>query len=256
MEAILRHRAAGRAFTLVEMLVVVGILTVLAAILLPVLWQARNRARDRTCSSNLAQLGKATLMYAQDYDGVLPEAPAGPRAGSLFAYLQAQPNDRVSVYINGLSLDVRQSLMPSGSTYTRCLLAIDRRIPSDGVFACPNDVGAPEFGFRKGTVYDAALCSYLWDPQGAGQTGEDADQVVGVNGREQDSLSDPSAEKLWQDYGAAWHQVRRRALTGDSWQTIGRVNAVFADGHTAAVDMAAITRQDSSGTLLSVSRVR
>lgn len=250
-------KAAGKAFTLVEMLVVVGILTVLAAVVLPVLWQARNRARDKACASNLAQLGKATLMYAHDYDGTFPEAPTGPGAGSLFAYLQAQPQDPVSRYISGLSLDVRQSLMPSGSTYTRCLLVLTQRISTDALFACPNDVGAPEFGFRKGTVYDAALSSYLWDPQSAAQTGgDDSEQNAGVNGKAQDDIPDPSTERMWQDYGAAWHQVRRRTPAGDSWQTIGRVNAVFADGHTAVVDMAAITRQDTPGTLLSVSRKR
>lgn len=250
MGRILRHRFG---FTLVEMLVVLSILTVLVAIVLPVLWQARNRARDRTCTSNLAQLGHATLMYAQEYDGALPEAPAGPRAGSLFAYLQAEPRDSVSLYINGLSLDARQSLMPSGSTYVRCLLALTQRVKSDSLFSCPNDIGAPEFGFRKGTpVYTAALCSYLWDPQSAGQTDKDA----GFNGRELDSIADPSAAKLWQDYGVDWHQVRRRAASGDSWQTIGRVNAVFADGHTAAVDTTAVVKQSGLGTLLSVSRLR
>ena len=56
------------AFTLIELLVVVAIISVLAAILFPVFAQARAKARQTTCLSNLRQLGMAWQMYAQDYD--------------------------------------------------------------------------------------------------------------------------------------------------------------------------------------------
>jgi len=56
-------------FTLIELLVVIAIIAILAAILFPVFAQARDKARQSTCVSNLKQLGTASLMYAQDYDG-------------------------------------------------------------------------------------------------------------------------------------------------------------------------------------------
>lgn len=59
---------ANPAFTLIELLVVVAIISVLAAILFPVFAQARAKARQTTCLSNLRQLGMAWQMYAQDYD--------------------------------------------------------------------------------------------------------------------------------------------------------------------------------------------
>src|SRR5262249_40071382 len=59
-------------FTLIELLVVIAIIAILAAILFPVFAQARNAARQTTCTSNLRQLGTAVLMYIQDYDEQFP----------------------------------------------------------------------------------------------------------------------------------------------------------------------------------------
>lgn len=62
------------AFTLIELLVVIAVIAILAAILFPVFAQAREKARQTACSSNLKQLGTGMLMYIQDYDEQLPLA--------------------------------------------------------------------------------------------------------------------------------------------------------------------------------------
>jgi prepilin-type N-terminal cleavage/methylation domain-containing protein len=64
-------------FTLVEVLVGIGIVAVLAGLLLPALQTARERARRVSCLNNVRQLVQATLAYAGDNDNCLPEAGSG-----------------------------------------------------------------------------------------------------------------------------------------------------------------------------------
>jgi prepilin-type N-terminal cleavage/methylation domain-containing protein len=61
-----------RGFTLIEILVVIGVLTILAGLLLPVLAQARDTARRTRCLSSLRQLALAHQAYVQDNDEALP----------------------------------------------------------------------------------------------------------------------------------------------------------------------------------------
>lgn len=61
-------RTRSHGFTLIELLVVIAIIAILAAILFPVFAQARAKARQTACLSNLKQIGLATMIYLQDYD--------------------------------------------------------------------------------------------------------------------------------------------------------------------------------------------
>jgi len=63
-----------KGFTLIELLVVIAIIAILAAILFPVFAQAREKARQITCTSNLKQIGLAVVQYCMDNDNLLPPA--------------------------------------------------------------------------------------------------------------------------------------------------------------------------------------
>ena len=66
-----------RGFTLVELLVVIAIIAILAAMILPVIMQAKETAQMRTCASNMRQLGCVIAQYIEDNSGFgLPEPPA------------------------------------------------------------------------------------------------------------------------------------------------------------------------------------
>ena len=72
------HRRPA-AFTLLELLTVIVLISLLIAISIPVFTRVKARSREKVCISNMRQLGMAFNMYMQDYDGQRP--------GRLFALL-------------------------------------------------------------------------------------------------------------------------------------------------------------------------
>ena len=69
-------RSERKAFTLVELLVVMGIISLLAGMLLPVLQKARESARSVNCMNNEKQIYLALTMYTDDHGGTLPNGSA------------------------------------------------------------------------------------------------------------------------------------------------------------------------------------
>jgi prepilin-type N-terminal cleavage/methylation domain-containing protein/prepilin-type processing-associated H-X9-DG protein len=62
----------NQGFTLIEMLVVIAIIALLAAILFPVFSRVRENARRTSCGSNMRQLALGLMQYVQDYDEMVP----------------------------------------------------------------------------------------------------------------------------------------------------------------------------------------
>jgi prepilin-type N-terminal cleavage/methylation domain-containing protein len=87
-------RPARRGFTLVEMLVVIGIIAVLMSLLLPAVMRAREAASRAACANNLKQMGLACTAYHTQY-GYFPTAGWGDYYGPNYSVTGAANNDLV-----------------------------------------------------------------------------------------------------------------------------------------------------------------
>ncbi len=94
LNATIIHGMTRRAFSLIELLVVISIVSLLAGMLLPALKQARECARAAACASNLRQIGLATQMYLDDYGRFFSyEQPANGGADTLWYFGLESPCD-------------------------------------------------------------------------------------------------------------------------------------------------------------------
>ncbi len=123
---------ARKGFTLVELLTVIGIIAVLAAILFPVFANAREKGRQATCVSNLKQIGLAIEAYAADSGGFLPLANNKPSetgapgiADVLDSYAKSKkifrcPSDKDEMWkTEGTSYDYALGMLNIGMPITR-----------------------------------------------------------------------------------------------------------------------------------------
>src|SRR6266446_4410565 len=69
---VIRHSSLPRAFTLLELLVIIGIIALLAALIFPTFGRAKESGRATACLSNLHQIGLALQLYVQDNNNRLP----------------------------------------------------------------------------------------------------------------------------------------------------------------------------------------
>jgi prepilin-type N-terminal cleavage/methylation domain-containing protein/prepilin-type processing-associated H-X9-DG protein len=164
------RRTHPTGFTLIELLVVIAIIAILAAILFPVFAQAREKARQTTCASNLRQLGLAAMMYAQDYDQrYVPWWGDGVQKGQgwssiLLPYVKnvqlfACPSDGVS---RGTTANPRRSYTMNGDWYSPDNRGLSRSYTTD------KGTGPPLGGYSEAEVEQPAATIMFCDRWEAG----------------------------------------------------------------------------------------
>lgn len=92
------RKRSTRGFTVLELLIVMVIIGMVAALLLPVLGKSKARAHDTYCLNNLRQLGIAVVAYAQDYASRLPVAEGLPTMPADPAHPLPRIRDLLSSY--------------------------------------------------------------------------------------------------------------------------------------------------------------
>jgi|CXWL01.1.fsa_nt_gi prepilin-type N-terminal cleavage/methylation domain-containing protein len=149
MYASTQPKAARRAFTLIELLIVIGVIAVLIGILAPVLSAARSRGKLASCSNNLRQIGLGMRSYLDANADIYPYASSVPSIGPGPIFDSDAPIYIADVLLTHAGGDPK-------------------------VFACPNDIdGADRPAPFTGTPYfKSEKSSYEYRTRLAGKTME------------------------------------------------------------------------------------
>jgi len=139
----------NKGFTLVELLVVIAIIALLMGILMPALARVRQIAHRMVCGTNLSGIGKAMLIYANDYDEAYPVA--GPIGTTWTTQKQIANWQAVTPAPNGLGGTSMQAaaygrMYMAECTIGSCLyLLVKYADLTPKQFLCKGDVGVSEF---------------------------------------------------------------------------------------------------------------
>jgi prepilin-type N-terminal cleavage/methylation domain-containing protein/prepilin-type processing-associated H-X9-DG protein len=232
------------AFTLIELLVVIAIIAILAAILVPVLYQAKERSQWAACLNNLKQFGAAMFVYSGDNADKIPGAEYDPQNlpthGGYITFLIYHGNGVTAMPVNAISTPPTNH----GLLFTTGI------IPNGHMFYCPSmntQMGAevqfvyegylttngmwpaysPSFNTSGTTISPRIRSSYGYYPQ-TSQSVDPTDPTSGyIVAKKSSQLT--AAKSMLSDVVYEWSQVPHQA--GGNPKAL---NVVWGDGHASS----------------------
>jgi prepilin-type N-terminal cleavage/methylation domain-containing protein len=209
---------AKRAFTLMELLVVIGIIGILSALLIPALSTAKAKARRTACGNNLREINFGLRMYSDDSADKTPRTPGTVSAPAL------NWTGYKNVMKGYVGLDAASS-------------------PKDKLFACPADtfyydVASGKFTYSNQPIHEQTFSDFSSYGFNGGNARTNSN-APGIAGRGISSIKNPNRTVLVAEISAfapwSWHQPRKplsaaNALFNDAKNVVG-----FVDGHVSYI---------------------
>lgn len=190
----------ARAFSLVELLVVLAIVSLLAALTLPALARARSRAQGVVCAGQLRQLGVAVRLYASDHDDFLPRSQH-----SAVAHRERPWGSALAPYLGG-----------HAEAWTQLLVT---------VYHCPSDGRANAWSYGLNVYFELGPeDDYEGKPGSWRRLGSIPRPSLTILFAENRSGADHLMPNFWARPEDAVEVAHQRHA--------GRANYLFVDGHT------------------------
>ncbi len=221
------------AFTLVELLVVIGVITVLAGLLLAAVSRAQLAARVAKCAGNLSQIYKAARTYANNFNQVLPDLYAGLPTTEHAVHYVNNHYCRNEV-TTGEGENATTTYVPAGLW----LLFVHAYARSEEVYFCPNTPGSKRYGGSENPIEDdiPKMVGYAYNYFPEMATGESV--LLPPEGLAAEEVGNDLAEQRAMGFYALLADVFFRSDEMPHWARKG-LNVCFWDGSVAWVGLTA-----------------